>query len=174
MCVVPFARQLPAMAGLVSILAACANPADVSKPPSIRLGVSVDPPFHPHMARLQVGANPVLYELGADDFTQPPYAMPSTDDHPVPTSGSLAVRGSLVNEGDTLASGSFTFELQADHDYSVQLNVGSTRESLMNSYCNIDLVAVPVRRPGAITVVPGDTMFIVHGARRRVETRTCE
>jgi hypothetical protein len=100
--------------------------------------------------------------------------MPSSDEYPVPIAGVLEVRASLVNEGDTLASGSFTYQLQAGYDYGVQLNVGSTRESIVNSYCHIDLVAVPVRRPGATALAAGDTMFLIYGARPRVGTPTCD
>ena len=157
---------------IIAALACSAHPTE-PKPARAGLAVGVGPPFHPDMGRLQIGGNPVLYELGPADFINAPYEMPWTGSRPLPTHGTLRMRASLVHDGDTLATGTITHELRPGYSYSVRIHVDSSRTTFLNSFCYIDILAVPVRRPGSTTYIPGDTMFVVHFERPPVVDPDC-
>ncbi len=137
------------------------------------LAVKVRPPFHPAMARLQIGDNPVLYELDADDFTTGPHELVTTGPRPLPSRGEIRMRASLVAVDDTLATAILTFELRPGCSYGVQINVGSTREDLVREYRHAQVLGVPLRYPGSMGYMPGDSMFVVHSERPPVMAPEC-
>ena len=159
--------------GLAGAVIACTAHPTEPNPARAGLAVHVGAPFHPDMGRLQIGDDPVLYQLGPEDFINGPYEAAWTGSRPLPTHGTLRMRASLVHDGDTLATGVVTHELRPGYSYSVQIHVDSSRTDILNSYCYIEVLAVPVRRPGSTTYALGDTMFVVHSERPPVPDPDC-